>query len=150
MNEKLRNIQRKQQETHWMTWRKYFVSDIYILVVLVDITFFFILHVCCFTSFTLTKLLFFSQDIGRCCATVCTPTPDLSTHQEDVHWSCENNIWHRVWTQGHWGTLETVSTFPAVDNNNKSVTGRGHLKDWYMFRNNSEEIYSPTFSSWWN
>ena len=45
MNEKLRNIQRKQQETHWMTWRKYFVSDI-------SSYHFFISHVCCFTSFT--------------------------------------------------------------------------------------------------
>lgn len=90
---------------------------------------FFMFHVCWFTSFTLTKWLsVLSQDIGRYCATVYTPTPDLSTHQEDVHRSCENDLRHRVWTQGHWGTLETVSTFTAVDSNNKSVTGRGHLK----------------------
>ena len=90
---------------------------------------FLMFHVCWFTSFTLTKWLsVLSQDIGRYCATVYTPTPDLSTHQEDVHRSCENDLRHRVWTQGHWGTLETVSTFTAVDSNNKSVTGRGHLK----------------------
>lgn len=62
MNEKLRNIQRKQQETHWMTWRKYFVSDIYILVVLVDITFFFYIACLLFYKLYINKIIvFFSR-----------------------------------------------------------------------------------------
>lgn len=75
----------------------------------------FLVHFC----ISMTCLIFtvFTSDlkeIGGSGDTTCTTTSNLSTHQQGVCWSGENNIWKSVWTKGHRKTPQNVSLFILV------------------------------------